>query len=195
MEDRVFQLADAFNREYRRHNPYPLYKLSSVRNTKWWKIFQGVIGKFGDDEYWDAYKYTKFCFEELNERVMPFHLSSKKLFQDYKDNIDMRTRGASAIAMSISGTLQEVQKWCKKNKYESLNIEAFFNDPKNKIFLFRGKYSKYLLSIIKSFQNLTKEEKESIMSKEELIAKRRAVLDDEKLRGKMRKILGEEFIE
>jgi|GEM_PF-3763979 len=195
MEDKVFSLADAFSREYRRTALYPLFKLSNVRNTKWWKIFQGIIGKFGDDEDWDAYKYVKFCFNELDGKIMPFHLSSKKLYEDYKGAIHTREKNEASIALSIKATLQEIQKWSIKNKYESLNVEAFFNDKKNKMFLFRGKYSKYFLAIIKTFQDLTKEEKENIMNNQELIAKRRAVLDNKKLKDKMKKILGDELVE
>lgn len=190
--DETYKLAEAFYREYKKYAPYPLFSLKKVKGTKWWKIFQGIISKFGEDEDWDAYKYVKYAFDELG-RIYPFHLSNKNVYQDYKDHLKTRVKDKKSIALSIKGTLTEIQKWSQK-RGESLDVKAFFNDPKNKMFLFRGKYSKYLLAIIKTYYSLTEKEKRSIMSEEEEMAKRMAVLNDEELKKKMEVILGDEFI-
>jgi hypothetical protein len=192
-DEKVFELAEAFIKRYKKNAPYPIYKLSNVKTTKWWKTFQGVVYKFGDDKYWDAYKYVNYCFNEL-DKVLPFNLSNKLMYEEYKENIFLNKNLDKSILLSIKSTLDEIRNWSKKNNYESLNIEAFFNDKKNRVFLFRKRYSKYLLSILKFFENLTKEEKDIIMSYDELVVKRKVVLSNEKLKKKLQQILGEEFI-
>lgn len=192
--DKVFTLAEAYIKEYRKYAPYPLFKITKVKETKWWKIFQGIIYKFGEDEDWNPYEYVKFAFEEKG-KILPFELSNKNLYQDYKDYKETRTKDNTSIALEIKATLEEIQRWCKKNKKEGLDIRSFFSDSKNKMYLMRGRYSKYFLSICKCFYDLTEKERNNIMNENELIAKRRAILDDESLYRKMKGILKDEFMD
>jgi hypothetical protein len=198
MPDKTFELAEAFLKEYKKYAPYPLYSLRKVRNTKWWKIFEKIVAKLGSDEYWNPREYVKFVFEQRG-KVYPFVLASWDVWNEYKNYYIGRKESSKDIAQTIAATLREIRQWCRRNGYKSLNIEAFFNDQKNIQFVKRGKYSKYFLAISKSFreyyQYLTKEEKYEIIKPEELSAKWRAVVDDERLNEKMKEVLGEEYYE
>lgn len=194
--DKVFELAEAFIREYRRYAPYPLYSIKNVRSTKWWKIFEKVVAKFGDKEEWNPREYAKFAFEQRG-KIYPFVLASWDVWNEYVNYHKGRNESSKDIAQTIAATLREIRRWCRKSGEKSLNVEAFFNDPKNIQFVKRGKYSKYFLAISKSFRryyfSLTEKEKYEIMKPEQMAAKWRAVAENEKLNEKMKEILGDEY--
>jgi len=197
LEREANKLAEAFLRNFLGKFRYRLFSLKDVKKTKWWSSFYKAASFFSEEEEWDPYGYVVFIFD-IESNPYPFMLVNKKNWIAYTEHVRTRTKDDSTIALSLLNTYNEVKDWSRKNKYENISVGDFFSNPSNYLFLKRGKFSPYFLSISKSFMgmynSLTEEEKNNIISEEDLMIKRRTVLNNKKISYKLAEVLGEEFI-
>ncbi len=193
----AIRLAEIYLRNFTGKFRYRLFSMKNVEQSKWWSSFIKTASFFSDTEDWDPHGYVSFIFD-LYEKPFPFVFVNQKNWIAFVEHKKSRTKDDMAMVKSLLATYNEIKDWTKKNKYDKIAVYDFFSDPKNMVFLRRGKFSPYFLSISKSFMRkyseLGEKEREEIMGKEELFIKRITVLNNEKLANKLKEVLGEEFI-
>ena len=196
--EKIFELALEFNKEFKRKNRYNLFSMQNVRETKWWKIFEKIILRFGEEKEWNAHQYIFFIFDIYDKKVYPHFLLYNKNWKDYVQHLEARQPNTGNVAKSLLVTFNEIKNWTKKNNYVSLNVKGFFEDKKNFLFLKRKKFSPYFLAISKSFNelynSLPEEEKKEIISEYQLMIKKAIVLNDKRIKETLNRVLKEEFI-
>jgi hypothetical protein len=196
-EREATKLAEAYIKLFLGKFRYRLFSLKTLKESKWWSSFFKAASSFSQEEEWDPYKYTSYLFGII-DKPFPFMYVYGKNWTGYTDYIRSRTKGDASVAKSLLTTYIEIRDWSKKETYDIIAVEAFFTVPNNFMFLKRGKYSPYFLSISRSFMriynSLTEKEKNSIISQDDLIIKRRTVLNNKKISQKLCEILGEEYI-
>lgn len=197
VEKEARRLAEAYIKVFLGKFRYRLFSLKNLKQTKWWSSFNKTALLFSKEEEWDPYKYTAFLFE-TNDKPLPYMYVYGKNWVAYTEHLKSRTKGDASLAQSILNTYIEIRDWSKKNNYDIIAVEDFLLLPRNFMFLKRGKFSPYFLSISRSFMkiynSLTEEEKKDIIEENDLIIKRRTVLNNEKISRKLEEVLGEEYI-
>lgn len=197
IEEEAFKLAKNYTKLYLSKYRRRLYSISRVRDTKWWSSFYKTASLFSGEKEWDPYKYVSYTFEN-NEKPFPFVLVNKLNWSSYKDHIATREKGDASVARSLLSTYNEIRDWSIKNKFDKINVSEFFKVPRNLMFLKRRKFSPYFLSISRSFINmyysLDEEERNKIITEEELFIKRITVMRNEKISEKLKEVLGEEYV-
>lgn len=197
LEREAKKLAEAYLKFFLGRFRYRLFSLKDVKGTKWWSSFYKAASSFSKEKEWNAYEYAFFIFE-INEKPFPFMFVYGKNWIAYKEHIQARTKGENTVATSLLNTFNEIKGWSRKNGYEGLAVEDFFSNPNNFVFLKRGKFSPYFLSVSRSFikiyNSLTEEEKNDIITENDIVIKRRTVLDNKKISQKLIEVLGEEYI-
>ena len=199
LEREANRLAESYLRIFLSRFRYRLFSLKNVKETKWWSSFFKTASFFSQEKEWDPYKYVSFVFD-INEKPLPFVLVNKGMWQSYKEHCQTRTNDKdNIVAKSLLTTFNEIKDWSLKNKYDTISVEKFFKDPKNFLFLKRGKFSPYFLatsrSFIKMYNTLGKEEREQIITEDDLMIKRLTVTNNKKISNKLKEVLGEEFID
>ena len=153
---------------------------------------------FSNKKEWDAYEYISFIFETY-DKPLPFILLYQKNWIAFLEHKESRTKNNDLyIAKSILETLKEIKNWTEKNNYDNIAIYEFFCDSRNYLFLKRGKYSPYFLSISRSFLKkyfeLPTEERQEIISEQDLMVKRITVKNNKKISNKLKQIMGDEYV-
>lgn len=194
IEAKAFELA----KNFLQYSDYLKYlKLSNITKTKWWQHFLKTIELHGKKKEWGARDFVKVQFDEFGQ-IYPFHLVSKKAWNTY---IEFYKKGKAdkdiTIAKSLLNGYNKIKKWSKENGFDFINYKGFFEDKKNMFFINRKEFSLYFLTISKSFlniyRNLTKNEKEDIISLNDFRIKRAYIFKNKKILNKIKEILGEEF--
>lgn len=191
------KLAEAYLKFFLGRFRYKIFSLNNVENTKWWSSFYKAASSFSGFKEWDPYKYASFIFE-TNDKPFPFMFVYGKNWVAYTEHLFSRTKDENTMARSLLNTYNEIREWSIKNNYESIAIGDFLSNPKNYMFLKRGKFSPYFLSVSKTFiymyNSLDEKERESIISENDMMVKRITVLNNKKVSKKLAEVLGEEFI-
>lgn len=197
VENEAYSLAKNYTKLFVSKYGRRLYSLSKVKNTKWWSSFYKTASLFSEEPEWDTYKYVVYTFEN-NEKPYPFVLVNKLNWSSYKDHIISREKGDSSIARSLLVTYNEIRDWSRKNKYDKIEVGKFFEVPKHILYLKRKRFSPYFLAISRTFNSLyysmPKEEREEIITEQELFIKRATVRNNKKITEKLKEVLGEEYI-
>lgn len=197
IEEEAVKLANIYLKAFRGKFRYSLFSAKNIKNNKWWSSFYKTASFFMNKKEWDAYGYISFIFDEY-DKPLPFVLLYQKNWIAFVEHKESRTKNDTSIAKSLLTTYNEIKNWTKKNNYDTIAVYDFFSEPKNFMFLKRGKFSPYFLSISKSFMKkyleLSEEEQDEIINRQDLMVKRLTVMNNKKIANKLKEVLGEEFI-
>jgi len=204
IDKKAFELARVFLKYYRKYTNKKLFRLSSgigtksVKDTKWWNCFLTIIERYGFMEEWNENDFIKFQFEEFGI-ILPFNLLRKDVWTAYVEHLHRgKVDSDLSIAKSLLSAFNKIKKWSKESSFTGANYEEFFKNEKNLFFISRGEFSEYFLSISKSFlkyySNLTKDKRDGIVIKENLEKARRAVFSRKRIKNKLKRVLGDEFV-
>lgn len=176
-----------------------LFSLDKVKESKWWIHFLNCAAFFGNRPDWDTYKFVEAQFETKDGDIFPYELTVHKAWENF---IDWKKRDkdyGKYIAMNLVATYNDIKKWSKDNGYATTSYKEYFSDTKVRFSIRRKAFSFYFFSILKSFyeyfyNKLTEEEQDSVIEIDELMKMRAAIHTNEKLKNKMKEILGNEFV-
>jgi len=190
VEKEAVKIAEAFSSFYRKYG-YPLYGRHNVKKTKWWKFFFKAADMYSNLEDWDAYIWVACQFEKHGKRF-PTQLVGQEAFDTFQEYKHRYTEdNSTSLVRSLIDTYKKILDWCVET---SCSRSLFLQDKKNLFLLERGNIDPVFFVVSKTFIGLDEEVKERIMSKEERMAKRSSILNNERIKKKMMEILGEDFV-
>jgi len=183
IEYEAFKLAKAFLFYYKKHS-FKTFKLSTVKESKWWPYFVSVAIHFSQESDWNADYFIAAQFEEKG-KILPYQLVDKDAYETYKlyrgrYEADSEKR----VVMNLLTTYKEVKEW--------KSIRAFLEDKKNQLLIERKSINPLLFFLCKSFYELGLNE---MFDKEEIENKRAVVFSNKKVLKKMKEVLGDEFFQ
>ena len=191
------EIARQYLKQHKRFtNKLPSY--SRIQESKWWPYFLKCAVTFGNNKEWDTYKFIEAQFE-IKGDIYPFDLAKREAWEIYLEYRKRDKNFEIYIARNLLATYEYIKKWSKGQGYAETNYKKYFNDPKERLYIKRQNLPFYFFSILRSFYDdfynkLTDEEKDSLIEVEELMKLRAAVYTNEKIKEKMRQILGSEFV-
>lgn len=192
-EKLAFDLARVFLSFYRKHT-YKTFRLSTVKKSKWWPYFIKVINEYSNRPDWDAYIWVACQFEKFG-KIFPTQLvgsRAEEAFEEYSSRFKENT--IKQLANNLVITYNEILKWSKKNNFSKVNFEALFEDKKMTFRIERGEIIPDIFSVVRAYHILPEERRRRIMSLEKLQIKRALIMNNKKIKNKMKELLGEEFI-
>lgn len=181
-EYKVWQLAKIYREEFIKHDPR-VFKLSKVKESKWWNFFSRCIDYFGSREEWDTRLFIKSLFEKYG-KVYPYDLIKRKNWEDYLDYKNSRIE-TETIQDILTAMLNDYKKM-KKLMVER-NIENYFDFFTNNYcieMIERGTFDKLLFYFMKSSNY---EYNEKIVLRKMIVCRNRAAL------AKLKELFGEEL--
>ena len=138
-EKQIMELADIYLKFYKRYS-FTHFKLSQLKNTKWYRFFEQAINDFSNRKEWNSYKFIASQFEKYG-KILPFQLVGDrawKTYLDYHDRLEKETDKGLVISLLSTYKKMKGQKFedfVRKNKFliEHRNIDY-------KLFLFYDKF-------------------------------------------------------
>jgi len=194
IELEVFKLASAFNSFYRQYG-YPLFKKNTLKNSKWWKFFYRAADMYSNLPDWNAYVWVACQFEKHGKRF-PTQLVGQEAFdtfQEYKHRFLKKPDSDTDIAQSLINTQKAIKKWASGENAQKPYHIAFLKNELNLFALERRMVDPTFFTVSKTYIQLDEEVKNRIMDKEDFMIKRASVLRNEKIKNKMKEILGDDY--
>lgn len=196
---KAYELSKIFLIFHKRYANNKCFHLGTVKKTKWWNFFVQTILKFGNEKEWNPYVFMWAQFEKY-EKILPYRLpteSAWKTFLELKHRCTTTQQSEKTLIKRLLVTFNVVKNWSLKNNYKKINVEAFFNDNKNRTQLKRNLNDAALFTVCKSFQRwretLSYSDKDFVMSDEEFLKKRALIFSNKRILKTLRKALGNEF--
>lgn len=178
----ALKLAILFRKEYIKYD-YKIYSLSTVKNSRWWNIFEKINDKYPDINQ-DIFIKCNF---EKNGKILPPYLLSKEAYNtynDYKSSYEEKKDFTVDTLKSILFTLRQIN---------NQNIKTFLIDNKDKII--KGYYNIYLFLFCKSFYKIfSKEEINTILTYDQIKIRKNILIKNVKIEKFLKQYLKEEFI-
>ena len=190
VEKEAIELATAFNSLYAKYG-YPLTRRSSLKESKWWKFFFKAADLYSNLEDWDAYVWVACQFEKHGKRYPPQLIGQEAFdtFQEYKHRFT-KTESSKDVALKLLNTHKSILKWCVKT---GSDMSLYLKDQLNLFALKRRMVEPTYFTVSKTYLSLDEEVKKRIMSKEDFMIKRASILRNEKLKNKMKELLGDDY--
>jgi hypothetical protein len=194
VELEAIKIANSFTIHYREYGRYPLYRRETLKHSKWWKFFFRAADMYSNLPDWDAFVWVACQFEKHGKRFPPQMVGQEAFstFQEYKHRYKEKESDTD-IASKLLNTVKSVNKWCKDNDLKKNCFSEYINNVLNRFALERRMVDPTLFTVSKSFIQLDEEVKERIMGKEDFIVKRASILRNEKIKNKMKEILGDDY--
>lgn len=190
IENEAIKLAEAFNIFYVKYS-YPLFRRNTLKNSKWWKFFFKASDMYSNLSDWNAYIWVACQFEKYGKRF-PTQLIGQEAydtFQEYKHRF--KENNSTSLIRSLMNTYKKILEWGVKTGSDT---SLFLTDKKNLFLLERGNINPAFFVVSKTFVKLDEEVKKRIISKEERMAKRATILNNNRIKNKMKELLGDDFI-
>ena len=192
LEQQAFLLAEIFLKYFKKHG-YAIFKLCSVKETRWWSSFLKIIERYGNQKDWNPELFIKVQFQEFG-KIYPQQMLSKRAYEVYKG---YNERGEAYVDFDVKVARELLNSYKKIRKWEEKNNKKFFEDKKNQFLLQRNIISPYYLSISKPFinyyKNLTEKEQHAIIEPRVLSSSRMFIFSRKKILEKMKEALGKDF--
>jgi len=187
IEQEAFALARAFLNEFSKLDPKH-FRISNVKNSKYWKAFIKTVEMFGKNPEWDCYKFVEIQFYEFG-KIYPFQLATKRAWDTYFDYYSRGEVDAEKnIAKSLLNSYQFIKRWEEKNK------KKFFTHENYTMF---NNISPYYLAISQSFYDtyclMPEVDKKKLISENDLNIKRIMVVRNKKIFSKLKEALKNEL--
>ncbi len=197
LETKAFDLAKIFLSFYRTHTR-KIFRLGSVKKSKWWNFFVQTIEKFGDRKEWNSYEFVGSIFEKYGGQVYPPQLPTEaawSTFLEYRHRFRKSVKMDKVLAINLLNVYQNVKRWSFDNGHKKINFNAFINDSYNTIMIERKSYDLTLFTVSKSFHKWLKNYEEgSIITEDEIKNKRALIFSHKKILYRLQEIMGDEFV-
>jgi hypothetical protein len=159
--NQAFVLAKAFSIQRSKKNLSFLFNPKTIKNTRWWNVFVGIVEKFGNNEQWHAEEFCEFCFDNYDIKF-PHEMSRFSIWKDYMSRKENLLSMEKEITLEMLTSFKAIKHWYEKNKVEFHSFREYIDNTP----LWFVKISPYLISCSKLMKSeLTKIDEEDIIKK------------------------------
>src|SRR6478609_2298510 len=160
INNQAFVLSKAFLFNRSQKNLPFLFSSKTVRKSKWWNAFVGVVEKFGNNPEWDANEFCDFCFKNYDIKY-PHEMSKLTIWKNFVSRRENNQSLEKEITMDILNSFNTVKAWYIRKKIDFNNFTNFVEENP----LWYTKISPYLISCSKYLMlQLTKIEDDGIIN-------------------------------
>ena len=195
VELEVFKIASAFDNYYRQYGR-PLFKRNTLKDSKWWKFFYKTADMYSNLPDWDAYAWVSCQFEKHGKRF-PTQLLGQEAFdtfQEYKHRFLKKPNTDEEVANTLINTHKAIRKWASGEIAQKPYHISYLQNKLNLFALERRMVDPTFFTVSKTYIELDEEVKNRIMKKEDFMIKRSSILRNERIKNKMKEILGDDFV-
>lgn len=190
----AFDLAKEFRKHYIKYS-FKIYRITNVKNSKWWDHFIRAAEKYVDDKSFNVPAFISIQFQTYG-KVLPHFLAGKQAEKAYKQNYYKENSTEEKIVSEVRGAKEAIKLWSNRNKKD---FSDYFDASNTFLLVKRIEYlSPYYLAFSKNFLSsyakLSEEQREEVYSKRELNLKRAYVNQHPEAKKEVRDILEDDFI-
>jgi hypothetical protein len=191
IELEAINLAEAFNSCFRKYG-YPLFKRHTLKDSKWWQYFFRAADMYSNLPDWNAYIWVACQFEKHGKR-WPTQMSGQEAFdtfQEYKHRFINEENPDHAVARKLMNTQKYIMDWSVRT---GSDMSLFLDDRLNLFALQRRMVDPSYFTVSKKYRRLDEKVKYEIMNIEEYMVRRASVLRNDRIKNKMKELLGEDY--
>ena len=193
IESEALILARAYLGFYRKYS-VKTFSIKNVKKTKWWPFFIKTVDNYSYLKDWNSYIWVSCQFEKYG-KIFPTQLCSNeafKTFEEYKHIF--QTNNEEILTKNVVSTLRLIEEWSKENTSVNFDISSFLKNKNNLFKMVRGNINCDAFVVVKDFYNIDDKIKNSIMTEGEIAAKRIMIMNSEKIKKILIRILKDKFI-